>query len=290
MTDIAIAGLGVIPNATSYVASGARALTAALLDAGIDGDQLGLLINAGASRDMNISEPAVAALIQQEAGIHPAFDPDADTSILTFDLLNGGLSFGTAVSLIGDMIEMGDIEYGAVVVGDVHPSMNPFFKPNFPLVSDVFAAVIGPGDSTVLEVATPQRASDDISSEVYAELNGAGAGARSSVVVDLHEFDAGYFNAVSAAIGALSVDPTESVIVAPWPAASNPAFRTAFGEVDVRIVNPYERTDGKQYYTAAPVAALEHAHRAGIDTTVATVLAPSAPGADVSVVAESRIG
>lgn len=289
MTNIAIAGLGVVPRATSYIASGATALTAALEDAGIDGSRLGALVSAGAARDMNISEPAVAALIQQEAGIHPAFDLAAGASTLTFDLLNGGLAFGTAVSLIGDLIELGDIEYGAVVVGDVHPSMNPFHKPKFPIINDVFAVVLGPADSTALRVTAPQRASDDLHSEVYAELNNAGAAARSSAVVDLHEFDGGYFDAVLAAIAGLEVDLAGAVVVAPWPEEANPTFRSAVGPIDVQIVNPASDADGKQYYTAAPVAALDHARRAGLDAGGTTVLAPSAPGADVSVVVQGVV-
>ncbi len=289
MTGIGIKGIGVVHNATSYIEAGSAAARAALADAGVRAENLGVLINAGAARDMNISEPAVAALIQQGADIHPAFTLDEETAPTSFDLLDGVHGFGTAASIIGDMVSLGDIDYGMVVVGDVHPSMNPFLTATFPLRTDVYAVVLGATDAPELAVSAAQRTTHAPRSEVYAQLNDAGPTARSSIVLDVMDYDDEYFAAVAAAIAALDADHgdngTQSVLVAPWPEADNERFRAAVGDgVDITVENFGPEGGAAAYFTASPAAALAHAREAGRGATPRRVLTPSVPSSSVTVV------
>ncbi|PKL35429.1 MAG: hypothetical protein CVV44_21730 [Spirochaetae bacterium HGW-Spirochaetae-1] len=88
--------------------------------AGIDKDDIQLIINTGVYRDHNIVEPAIAALIQQRLGINPEFKNGKKT--FGFDLINGSCGFLNAAQIVKSMFDNGDIRYALVVSGDVHPS------------------------------------------------------------------------------------------------------------------------------------------------------------------------
>jgi 3-oxoacyl-[acyl-carrier-protein] synthase-3 len=94
--------------------------------AGITADQVDLLINTGIYRDANMSEPAMAAMIQKNIGVNldyvryptprPAF---------SFDLMNGACGVLNAVQVGSAFLESGSTEYVLVLSGDTHPSNDP---------------------------------------------------------------------------------------------------------------------------------------------------------------------
>ncbi|RDI64129.1 hypothetical protein [Nocardia pseudobrasiliensis] len=105
----------------SYFELAARAGRACLRRAELEPQRIGLVLNAGVFRDHNISEPAVAALVQKRlevgleyrTGMVPAF---------SFDLMNGGTGLVHALMAAQCFLELGDIEYALVISGDTHPS------------------------------------------------------------------------------------------------------------------------------------------------------------------------
>ncbi|WP_280502589.1 hypothetical protein, partial [Nocardia farcinica] len=105
----------------SSVEQAADAVREALAAAGCPPERVDALINVGVYRDANMVEPAIAALIQQAAGIGLEYRP-GDVPCLSFDLMNGACgpvnAFGAAVSLLADR-PGGHV---VVVSGDAHPA------------------------------------------------------------------------------------------------------------------------------------------------------------------------
>jgi 3-oxoacyl-[acyl-carrier-protein] synthase III len=86
----------------------------------ISDDSVGLLINVGVFRDENIFEPAIAALIQKEAGIGLLREPERP-QILSFDLNNSSCGFLHAVEVANSFFDAGDTARAIIVAGDYHP-------------------------------------------------------------------------------------------------------------------------------------------------------------------------
>ncbi|MBC7302757.1 MAG: hypothetical protein H5T78_17655 [Nocardia sp.] len=105
----------------SSVGQAASAAREALAGAGCAPEQVDALINVGVYRDANLVEPAVAALIQQAAGIGLDYRR-GDVPCLSFDLMNGACGVVNAVGVAASLLA--DLPTGHVVVvsGDAHPS------------------------------------------------------------------------------------------------------------------------------------------------------------------------
>ncbi|HUO70342.1 MAG TPA: hypothetical protein VMU39_06165 [Solirubrobacteraceae bacterium] len=80
-----------------------------------------LLINAGIYLDRNISEPAIAALIQEDIGANPEVQPGAGQGTLSFDVRNGACGILTGMYLVDGLLASGTVHCGMVVGGDVDP-------------------------------------------------------------------------------------------------------------------------------------------------------------------------
>jgi len=80
----------------------------AILDAGIDRAQLGILLNTSVCRDY--IEPSVACLVHGNLGLGP--------DCVNFDVGNACLAFLNGMEIIGNMIERGQVDYGIVVDGE----------------------------------------------------------------------------------------------------------------------------------------------------------------------------
>lgn len=90
----------------SYAAT--LAAERAISASGIDRQRIGILINTSVSKDY--IEPSVAAIVHGNLGLgHHA---------LNFDIGNACLGFMNGIQVIGNMIEMGQIDYGLVVNGE----------------------------------------------------------------------------------------------------------------------------------------------------------------------------
>ncbi len=90
----------------SEVASEAAEL--AIEEAGIDRDRLGVLINTSVCRDY--IEPSTACLVHGNLGL--------SHRCMNFDVGNACIAFVNGMDVVGNMIELGQIEYGIVVNGE----------------------------------------------------------------------------------------------------------------------------------------------------------------------------
>ncbi|HUO71638.1 MAG TPA: hypothetical protein VMU39_12760 [Solirubrobacteraceae bacterium] len=84
-------------------------------------DDVQLLINAGVYLDRNISEPAIAALIQEDIGANPEIQPGAGQGTFSFDVRNGACGLLTGMYLVDGLLASGTVQCGIVVAGDVDP-------------------------------------------------------------------------------------------------------------------------------------------------------------------------
>ena len=80
----------------------------ALLDAGVDRDKIGLLVNTSVSRDF--LEPSTASIVSGNLGL--------GENCQNFDVANACLAFLNGMDIASRMIERGEIEYALVVDGE----------------------------------------------------------------------------------------------------------------------------------------------------------------------------
>jgi len=114
--------------------------------AGRTPDELDLLINVGVYLDNNISEPAIAALIQEDIGANTEQHPGGGQGTFSFDVRNGACGLLTGIYLADGMLAAGTIKTGIVVAADSDP--DPGISEGF-----VFPAVGG----AILVSADDQR-------------------------------------------------------------------------------------------------------------------------------------
>jgi 3-oxoacyl-[acyl-carrier-protein] synthase-3 len=104
-----------------------KAANRCIRNAGIDPDDLGMLINTGIYRFKNTGEPAIAALIQKKIKANSTSLSTSDNIItdykttFSFDLNNGGCGWLTGIQIADGFIKAGKINYGMVVTGDSEP-------------------------------------------------------------------------------------------------------------------------------------------------------------------------
>jgi 3-oxoacyl-[acyl-carrier-protein] synthase III len=107
------------PGALEAVDAAARLC---LERAGRTAGELDLLINAGVYHDKILSEPAFAALIQEDIGANLNQPPGAAThGTFSFDVSNGGCGLLTGIHLVDGMLASGTAKLGMVVVSDMDP-------------------------------------------------------------------------------------------------------------------------------------------------------------------------
>jgi 3-oxoacyl-[acyl-carrier-protein] synthase-3 len=80
----------------------------ALIDAGIEGSQIGLLVNTSVSRDY--LEPSTASIVSGNLGL--------GENCQNFDVANACLAFINGMDIAARMIERGEIDYALVVDGE----------------------------------------------------------------------------------------------------------------------------------------------------------------------------
>jgi len=86
----------------------AQAAEKAIEQAGINREQLGILVNTSVCRDY--IEPSTASIVHSKLGL-----PE---TCMNFDLGNACLAFINGMDMVGNMIEQGQIDYGIVVNGE----------------------------------------------------------------------------------------------------------------------------------------------------------------------------
>ncbi|MFE6924594.1 hypothetical protein ACFVAV_26460 [Nocardia sp. NPDC057663] len=241
----------------SSVGQAAAAARAALTGAGCTPEQIDALINVGVYRDANLVEPAVAALIQQAAGIGLEYRP-GDVPCLSFDLMNGACGVVNAIGVAASLLA--DLPTGHVVVvsGDAHPSMQAdadfAFEPvGAALVLENSAAAVGFGG---VHVSAGDALPDP---QGYVTLSTMGATGRSALTVELSTDTAELVeHAVAAAREALAADDIDAgqvVLVCGKPAPGFAAALAAELGVGAVVTDDFAGDAHTSALTAAYVAA-----------------------------------
>ncbi len=128
-----------------------RAGSACIDAAGIDRNDISLVLNVGIYRNNNIVEPANASLIQNSLDINPMYIKGRTT--FSFDILNGACGFLNAAQVAGAVLRTTDVKYVLIVSSDVHPSKEKVV--NFPYRNIGAAALLEWSDD-------PQRGFQEI--------------------------------------------------------------------------------------------------------------------------------
>ena len=255
--------------------------------AGRSPEDVQLLINAGVYLDRNISEPAIAALIQEDIGANPESQPGFGQGTLSFDVRNGACGLLTGIYLVNELLASGTVQCGMVVGGDVDPE--PGVSENFGFPAAAGAVLLSGDDSrrgfTAFRFRTfPEFAAEFQSYVAWHEVPGNGEG-RNMLTVEIDDRYAEHALAcaestVREMIAEDGFDVAEvDLLIA---TASAPDFAAALahrlGITAAPVVSPSGGLAGA--HTAAPAIALESVQL----TASRTALLVSA-GAGITVVA-----
>ena len=138
--------MGTIIEATATATAQDRSMTSGALEA-VDtaarscldraqrtAGELDLLINAGVYHDKILSEPALAALIQEDIGANLSQPPGAGHGTFSFDIYNGACGVLTGIQLVDGMLASGTAKLGMVVASDMDPEPGVSRGFSFPAV------------------------------------------------------------------------------------------------------------------------------------------------------------
>ncbi|GAB2706783.1 hypothetical protein [Nocardia thraciensis] len=260
----------------SYFELATRAGRACMERAGVSPDRIGVVINAGVFRDSNISEPAVAALLQQRLGIGLEYHTGRIPAF-SFDLLHGATGVIHALTVAHCFLAPGELEYALIVAGDTHPSTERAVE-DFPYAAGGAAVLLrssGAGGFGQLHATQTTGAAEPTA---WVNLAAAGTSGRSalSVRTGAGEPLAYAIEAVRECLAAEGLDRgdfgTGSVVLlapAPTPGFREQlAYRLGVPSMSVAGVDPAIGDP----YTAAPVHAYLSAADAGLLDSARAVL------------------
>ena len=272
------------PSAVELADAAARVC---LERAGRGPDDVQLLISAGVYLDRNISEPAIASLIQEDIGAHLEIDPDRGQGTLSFDVRNGACGFLTGVYLVDALLASSTVERGMVVGGDADP--DPGLSEGFPFPAAGGAVLLSSDDSrpglTAFKFKTFPEFADDFQSYIaWHESLGTGEGRNTLTIEVGGQYPAHALDCADATVRELAVE--EGVDLADvdlvMATASAPGFAGALaqrlGIASARIASSSD--DLASAHTAAPAIALESAQLAASRTALLL-----SAGAGITVVA-----
>ena len=272
------------PSAVELADAAARVC---LERAGRSPDDVQLLISAGVYLDRNISEPAIASLIQEDIGAHLEIDPDGGQGTLSFDVRNGACGFLTGMYLVDALLASSTVECGIVVGGDADPG--PGLSEGFAFPAAGGAVLLSSDDSrpglTAFKFKTfPEFAEDFQSYIAWHESPGNGEGRNALTVEVSEQYPAHALDCADATVRELAaeegVDLAEVDLV--MATASAPGFAGALaqrlGIPSARIASSSD--DLATAHTAAPAIALESAQLAASRTALLL-----SAGAGITVVA-----
>ncbi|NLU76231.1 hypothetical protein HCC61_26930 [Streptomyces sp. HNM0575] len=137
MATVITAASIAVPQSAGVPATSVRlagqAARDALAGAGLSPGSVGVLINAGVYRESNTFEPALAAMVQKEAGINLDYLADPLPSAgFSFDLMNGACGVLNAVQLAQSLLSNGSTDRVLVTAADVHPGGRAADDPAYP--------------------------------------------------------------------------------------------------------------------------------------------------------------
>ncbi|MFD8395795.1 hypothetical protein ACFV2N_43040 [Streptomyces sp. NPDC059680] len=173
-------------TSTSSVQLAGQAAHECLTRAGRSVDAIGVLINVGIYREHNTMEPAMAALVQKEAGIHlDYFQRTGTNATFSFDLMNGACGVLNAVQVSEALLASGSTDRVLVTAADVHPSGSAGKDPHYPY-SDLGAALLleRSAEPTVGFGPVRHRGAPGASGgEGYLDMSAMGTSGRSNITV-----------------------------------------------------------------------------------------------------------
>jgi 3-oxoacyl-[acyl-carrier-protein] synthase-3 len=236
-----------------------------LVDAGLQPDDVDLLINTGLYRDRILGEPALASLVQEDVGINPE-DPHSDGhGSFSFDVANGACGVLTAIQIADRFLQAGTIETALIVTSDADPGHH--LAPSFPF-RPAGGAVLCRRDDTASgmgEVHWTTRAEDGHAwratvgyeethnrlrfeiSEGFAEVAGVAAA-----------------QVTNATLRAAGLVPHDLAVVVASPA--HPAFIETYAARSGIDVERIITSENEQLHTVSFVAALRRADESGLLT------------------------
>jgi 3-oxoacyl-[acyl-carrier-protein] synthase-3 len=258
-------GVSVDPAIRGSIEHASAAAVACVDRAVLDAGRIDLLINTGVYRDSNMSEPAMAALIQKNVGMnldyveHPTGRPG-----LSFDLMNGACGVLNAVQVAAAFVTSGSAEYVLVLSGDAHPSNDPgeAGRAGFPYATLGAAMLLeracddGAGFGTVHTATAHDHGPG---AEGYTETSTMGLRGRRTVTVRqdddyaprLAELAAGTARACAEAEG---IDLRETLLITSRPTPDFPARVAARLGVDEKAAVAAEGVAGDPHTSAVTLA------------------------------------
>ena len=272
------------PSAVELADSAVRAC---LQRAGRGPDDLQLLINAGVYLDKNISEPAIAALIQEDIGANPEIQPGGGQGTLSFDVRNGACGLLTGMYLADGLLASETIQCAMVVGADADPE--PGLSEGFGLPAAGGAVLLRRDDSlaglTAFNFKTfPEFAQEFQCSIAWHEHPGGRRG-RNTLTVEIDDrYREDALRCADTTVRELAaeqrLDLAEvDLLIA---TASVPGFAAALahraGITGARVASPANGL--ARAHTAAPAVALESAQLAASRTALLV-----SAGAGITVVA-----
>jgi 3-oxoacyl-[acyl-carrier-protein] synthase III len=117
------------------------AAQACLHQAGLAGNEVDLLINVGIYHERDLSEPALAALIQEDIDANPEDPHESGHGTFSFDIAHGSCGFLTALQVADGFLHAGTIRHALLVGGDANPGHR--MAPDFPFESTGAALLCG---------------------------------------------------------------------------------------------------------------------------------------------------
>ncbi|MGV9665771.1 hypothetical protein [Nocardia niigatensis] len=241
----------------SSIEQAASAARRAIAEAGATPEQIDALINTGVYRDSNMVEPAMSALIQQQAGIGLEYR-SGDVPCLSFDLMNGACGMLNAIQVSEALLAAPTVHRVLLVSGDAHPSKSPEPQPDFPIKPVGAAMLLERRPGTAGFGALHISATDGRPvSEGFVRLSEMGTSGRSSITVHrAGEVEELLHHAVSAATEALDVADAprdRTVLICGRPIAGFPALLAERLGIAPEAVSA-DDTEGDAHTSALPVA------------------------------------
>lgn len=232
-----------------------KATNWALEDAGRNPEDVDLLINAGLYHDRNLGEPALAPLIQADAGINPSDPLPGVSGTFSFDVANGACGVLTGLQIADGFLRSGSARTAVVVAGDADPGHG--MATDFPFEAAAGALVCEWNDSERGLVAFGWR-NDPSESDIFTARLGPAAGRN---ILTISE-DPAFVERV-AAVGAvtarallaghgLSIRDVDAVVASP----GRPMFVKCLG-TELDIVDESIVTSSPELHTASFISAFQ---------------------------------
>lgn len=225
-------------------------------------DDLQLLINVGVYLDRNISEPAIAALIQEDIDANPEPGPLGGPGTFSFDVRNGACGLLTGVELVHGLLASGTIDVGMVVATDADPGPGLTGGFEFPALGG--AILLGkdnrrPGFTGFRFATFPQYADLFSSTIDWTAEDGGGRNVLTVNIADAYELRALECAETTArelaAAERLDLADVDALCATASTAGFGPALAQRLGIARARVASP---PDGLgRAHTAALAATLE---------------------------------